>query len=390
MSRPRHLRAALLAGAIALCAMPAHAQLSSAPVVPVGRTLDGTLRRTDPTINERGRFQVFRLDANPGTRYSIVMRADDFDSYLSVARQVNGLTDYVASDDDGAGASNARLRWTPKVAGTYYLVAQSLKADGVGAFTVRLDTMPTVISMPPRPVTPGLAMNGDLTESDPMVDDSGPFFDLYRITARKGQRLQIEMKSQSLDSFVSIGRMNGDTLDVLETDDDNGGEKDARLRYTVKTDGTYIIRAQALDVNATGGYRITVSELEVRPAVIRPLASGVTIRGTLSCEDEEADDGSLYESYRITARAGESVTFVMRSTALDSFLVLGQMIDGEFTTIVADDDGAGGTNARIRHTFEQGGEFVIRANTVGAGKVGAYTIRVDRASASRPAPRSSR
>lgn len=388
MSRPRHLHAALLAGAVALAAMPVGAQLSSAPTLPLGRTLDGILGRADPAINERGRFQVFRLDAKPGTRYSIVMRADDFDSFLSVARLVNGLTDYVASDDDGAGNSNARLRWGPKDAGTYYLVAQSLKADGTGAFTVRLDTLPTVIITPPRALALGAPMTGELTETDPAVDETGSFFDLYRITARKGQRLTIEMKSNELDSFVSIGRMIGDSLDVLETDDDGGGEKNARLRYTVKEDGTYIIRAQALDVSATGPYRISVSERVVRPAVIVNLASGVAVSGGISTEDAEADDGTLFDSYRITARAGESVTITMRSTAVDSYLSLGQMIDGEFTKIAEDDDGAGGTNARIQHTFEQAGDYLIRASTVASGSTGAYTIRIDRAAGARPARRS--
>jgi len=388
MSRPRHLHAALLAGAVALGAIPVRAQLSSAPVLPLGRTLDGTLVRTDPTINERGRFQVFRLDARPGTRYSIVMRADDFDSFLSVARLVNGLTDYVASDDDGAGNSNARLRWTPKDTDTYYLVAQSLKADGTGAFTVRLDTLPTVIITPPRALALGAPMPGELTETDPAVDETGSFFDLYRITARKGQRLSIEMKSNELDSFVSIGRMIGDSLDVLETDDDGGGEKDARLRYTVKEDGTYIIRAHALDVGATGTYRISVSERVVRPAVIVTLTSGVAVSGSIVFEDEEADDGTLFDSYRITARAGESVTITMRSSAVDSYLTLGQVTDGEFTKTADDDDSAGGTNARIEHTFERAGEYLIRASAVGSGNTGAYTIRIDRAAAARPARRS--
>lgn len=354
----------------------------------MGRTIDGTLGRSDPAINERGRFQVFRLDVKPGTRYSIVMRADDFDSYLSVARQVNGLTDYVASDDDGAGGSNARLRWTPKDAGAYYLVAQSLKADGTGAFTVRVDTLPTVIITPPRTLALGATMTGELTDTDPAVDETGPYFDLYRITARKGQRLLIEMKSDGLDSFVSIGRMLGDSLDVLGSDDDGGGEKNARLRFTVKEDGTYIIRAQALDVNATGPYRISISELVVRPAVITNLASGIAVSGTLTFEDEEADDGKLFDSYRITARAGESVTITMRSTAMDSFLSLGQMTGGEFTKLEDDDDSAGGTNARIQHTFESAGEYLIRASTIDTGKTGAYTIRIDRAPAARPARRS--
>ena len=388
MSCLRHLTAAIVTGAISLFAPTAGAQLATAPALPLGQTVDGALTRTGPTLNDHGRFRVFRLDVKPGTRYSIVMRSDDLDSFLSVARQVDGLTDYLASDDDGASNSNARLRWTPKDAGPYYLVAQSLTADGAGNFTVRMDTLPTVIITPPRTLALGVPFTGELTETDPAVAGTGSYYDLYTITARKGQRLSIEMSAADIDAFVGIGRMIGDSLDILDTDDDGGGAKNARLRYTVKDDGTYIIRAQALDVSFTGSYRIAVSEMVVRPSVSMQLASGVPVSGTITENDEEADDGTLFDGYRITVRANETVTITMRSATLDSYLVLGELTDGTFTTIESDDDGAGGNNARIRYTFDRAGEYLIRANVVGTGKTGAYTIRVDRGTAARSPRRS--
>jgi len=380
MTAPRVLAIAFVS-AIALPAAPLAAQLATAPLLPLARTMDGTLSRSDATtLNEKGRFQVFRLDVKAGQRYSIVMRADDFDSYLSVARQVNGLTDYLASDDDGAGNSNARLRWTPKDPGTYYLVAQSLKADGVGPFTVRLDTMATTIITPPKAVAMGAVETGELTETDPALDEGkGAYYDLYTVTLRKGQRLVIEMSAPGdLDSYLAIGRMDGDTLAVDESDDDGGGDKNARLRFTPKVDGTYLIRAQALDANSTGAYTLKVTERVARTAVVMSLASNVLTNGDIGENDEEADDRSLFDAYRFTARAGEPVTITMSSTAVDSYLVLGRMVNGEWAQIAYDDDGAGGNNASVEYTFEDGGEYVVRANTVGAGKTGAYTIRLER------------
>ena len=386
MSPSRLIRTSLFASAAftctALIAAPLSAQLADAPALPIGRTMDGALARNDPTLNERGRFRIFRLDVKAGQRYAIVMRADDFDSFLSVARQVNGLTDYLASDDDGAGNSNARLKWTPKAAGTYYVVAQSLKDDGVGNFTVRLDTLPPVIITPPKAVTLGETYTGELTETDPAVDDKGSYYDLYRITARKGQRLIIEMKSGDLDSYVGIGTMDGDSVKVDETDDDGGGEKNSRLRYTVKEDGTYIIRAQALDANSTGSYTLKVSERIARPSTILNVTPNTPMTGEITDSDDEADDGTYFDLYRLTVRAGETVTMTMRSSALDSYVVLGQMVDGAWNQIAFDDDGGGGKTARLQHTFEVAGEYLIRANTVGSNSTGAYTLRVDRSGAS--------
>lgn len=357
----------------------AAAQLASAPLLPLGRTIDGTLTNADPTLNERGRFQVFRLDVTAGRRYSVVMRADVLDSYLSVARQVNGLTDYLASDDDGAGNSNARLRWTPRLTGTYYLIAQALAGDAVGAFTLRLDTMATTIVTPPRPVTLGASTTGELAETDPVLDDGkGAYYDLYRVQGRKGQRLLVEMSAGELDSFLGIGRMVGDSLHVEATDDDGGGDKDARLLHTLPEDGTYIIRAQALDVNATGAYTLKLSERPARTATVVALATALAVSGALRDSDPDADDGTFFDTYRITVRAGETVSITMRSSVVDSYLTLGRMMNDSFTSVATDDDSAGGNNAQIEHTFEEGGEYLIRAGAVGTGKTGAYTIRLDR------------
>jgi plastocyanin len=180
-----------------------------------------------------------------------------------------------------------------------------------------------------------------------------------------------------------------DTLAVDETDDDSGGEKNARLRFEAKEDGEYIIRAQALEANMTGTYTLKVSERVVRPPVIVNIAANTPVTGDISETDSEADDGSLYDLYRVTVRAGEKITITMRSSAVDSYLVLGQMTDGEWNQLAYDDDGAGGNHAKIEHTFDAAGEYLIRANTVGAGKTGSYTIRVDRAPSApaRPARR---
>jgi plastocyanin len=381
MSLNRILATAMIAAGTAAAASPASAQAINAAAMPLGQTLDGTLARTDPTLNEKGRFRIFRFDAKAGQRYKIVMRADDFDSYLSVARLVNGLTDYMASDDDGAGNSNARLRWTAKEAGTYYLIAQSLKEDGVGPFTVRLDTAPAVVIVPPKMVTLGETMNGELADTDPLVDGKGAYYDLYKINVRRGQRYQIEMTAADFDSFVGIGKMDGDSVKIDESDDDGAGERNARLRYTAKEDGEMIIRAQALDANGSGTYTVKVTERVVRASVPVAVVANTAMSGELTETDEEADDGTFFDLYKLTVRAGESVTITMRSTAVDSYVVLGNMQDGEWNQLATDDDGAGGRNARLEHTFDAAGEYLIRANTVGSDKLGRYTIRVDRTAA---------
>ena len=379
MMHTRLLSGALVAAAMLGTATTVSAQMVDAPVLPLGRTMDGTLARTDATINERGRFKVYRLDAKAGQRYSIVMRADDFDSYLSVGRIVNGLTDYMASDDDGAGNNNARLRFTPKAAGVYYVVAQALAEDGLGDFTIRMDTLPPKRIVPPIAIAMGAPTTGTLSDTDAEVDEKGPYYDLYKFTARSGQRYVIEMSSSEFDSYVGVGRMDGDSVKVEETDDDGGGGNNSRLRFTAKEDGEYYIRAQSMAANGTGEYTLKIAERVTAPATISPIAAGVLVSGELTESDQEADDGTPFDAYKFTVRAGEMVTITMRSTDIDAFLVLGKMDGDSFTSMETDDDGGGSRNSRIEHTFDEAGEYVIRANVVGSPAMGKYTVRVDRA-----------
>jgi len=66
----------------------------------------------------------------------------------------------------------------------------------------------------------------------------------------------------------------------------------------------------------------------------------------------------------------------MNSEAVDAFLHFGRMENGEWNSLGTDDDSGGGTNARLRATAPDDGDYVIRANSVKAGELGAYTLHL--------------
>ncbi len=105
-----------------------------------------------------------------------------------------------------------------------------------------------------------------------------------------------------------------------------------------------------------------------------PIRSGQTLRGELTASDPKADDDSHFDVFTYRGRRGENVTFTLRSTAFDAFLTLGHMAAGQFKQLESDDDGAGGTDARITVTLPADGEYSLRANTLSAGEMGAYTL----------------
>ncbi|MDB4950932.1 MAG: peptidase, partial [Gemmatimonadetes bacterium] len=107
---------------------------------------------------------------------------------------------------------------------------------------------------------------------------------------------------------------------------------------------------------------------------MRPLPSGAAAAGTLQDGDPRLEDGSLYDLYFFAAQAGQAVTVEMRSPAFDAYLSWGRMNGGKFEELGWDDNGAGGTDARLSVTAPAGGVYVVRANARRAGQTGPYTL----------------
>ena len=126
------------------------------------------------------------------------------------------------------------------------------------------------------------------------------------------------------------------------------------------------------------------------PAIAQQTISlGQTVRGRIEASDPALDDGSNYDIWNYRGRAGERIIVTLRSSDFDAYLAFGKLDDGECTgDCETDDDGAGGTDARITATLDAAGTYQIRANTVSEGETGSYTLEV-RAAAPAPPVRSS-
>jgi hypothetical protein len=110
------------------------------------------------------------------------------------------------------------------------------------------------------------------------------------------------------------------------------------------------------------------------------LLAGSTVTGALERGDPTASDGSYYDLWMVRASAGEVLTFTMRSSDFDAYLAIGETSGGEFKLLESDDDGAGGTDARLSFTVPRAGDYLIRANTLSAGETGSYRLSLESAS----------
>lgn len=141
---------------------------------------------------------------------------------------------------------------------------------------------------------------------------------------------------------------------------------------------------------ATAPARATVPA----PAVERPaapatatVAAGAALQSTELQPGREVSatlargglerSGRPYQAWTLRATAGQIIQIDMRSAAFDAYMVL-QDSAGRFVS--ADDNGGGGTNARIVHQVTAPGLYRVLARSFGES-LGAYTIRLGEPSA---------
>ena len=383
------------AAAWALLATPLLAQrrpaaaAAAAPVQPamirVGQTVNGTLAQADPRTTDKGRFRVYRFEGRQGQKLIATMRSGDFDAFLTVARMVGGITDAIASDDDrGGGEDNtdARVRFTVPETGTYLLVAQALSEEGVGAYTLTLAATPAATTATPRPITSGQTVSGRLEETDALLEDDDTWYDTYTFQGRRGQRFLIEMKSDSLDAFLNVGKMEGTEFSSIRVDDDGGDGTNSRLVITLPDDGQYVIRANEVG-NKTGPYTLSFTEREPGPttATPRPIEPNTDVTGTLSDEDPAGEDGSFYDYWTYQGRAGERVRITMSSDAFDTFVSIGTVDGSSYNELAGNDDGGesgDGTNSRLEFTLPNDGVYVIRAKALSGENEGEYRLKIEK------------
>lgn len=374
MTRNFVMAAACLA---TFAAAPAAAQHTP---IRVGQSVTGTLVQNDPTMSSRGRFKVYRFEARKGDRLVATLESRDFDPYLTLVRSVGGITEELESNDDSNGP-DSRIRFTVPADGGYLLVAQSLEEEGMGGFTLALRQPAAPTTAQTREIRLGQPVEGSLAETDAILDDDESYYDTYTLSAREGQRLLVEMKSDAFDTFLAFGRMENGEFSPISTNDDGGDGTNSALRVTVPAGGEFIVRANSLGAEATGAYTLTVTE---RPAPAaeanpQPITAGRDVQGRLEDTDPVMEDDSFYDYYTYRGRAGERLTITMESDDFDAFLAFGRLEGTTFEEIATNDDGPNGTGSQIEVTLPSDGTYVIRANSLSGGSTGAYTLRVNTA-----------
>jgi hypothetical protein len=246
---------------------------------------------------------AYVFDGSAGESIVATMRAS-YDSYLML---IGPTGEVVAEDDDGAGGTDARIRFTLPNSGEYRLLATAFDDNTRGAYSVNI-----VVGGSPEATTATPLRAGELTRGELTRSDAGVSTPRYSFAARAGQLIDARLSSSSFDALLSLA---GPTGDVLGSDDDSGGGTNARVRVVAPADGTYTLTASSFD-EKQGEYVVSVDLQTPAPVAARRVRLGQPQNGKFETTDARLVAGdAVVDVYTFEGRAGQRIRATVDSHA---------------------------------------------------------------------------
>lgn len=251
-------------------ANPAPRAESDTSIAP-GMRVNGDLARGDGQLSTGEFADHFTLEGRAGQRIELRLESGDFDPFV----QINGPGNFVeANDDDPAGGHNSRLGATLPADGQYSVMVTSYAANEVGSYTLRVGDTANSDAMrtPESPRTPaarpaaagaavlaiGESSAGQLARGDETLGETGEFVDTYRFTARRGERVAIDITSSDFDTYAILQPPQGDQID----NDDGPNGTNARIDQVLPADGEYRLLVTSFRPGETGQYQLSIMPSE--------------------------------------------------------------------------------------------------------------------------------
>lgn len=232
-------------------------------------------------------------------------------------------------------------------------------------------------------VRAGQTVNGTLSASDATIS-SGEYIDRYTVSGRAGETLTIRVESGAIDPYLLMRGPDGFSED---NDDVSEADRSSELVVTLPSSGSYTIGVTSYSAGETGAYRLSIrngSFATARATGGTAIVAGRPVNGQLARGDTTLPSGEFIDYYTLQGQAGESYEIGMRSSAIDSYLLVRG--PGDLSEDNDDDERGATRDSHVRVTLPESGELRIGATSYASGESGAYTLTVSRAGRGTPPP----
>ena len=225
-------------------------------LLPVGSAVAGALTEDDDSDASGSRMQAWKLVAQEGQELMVSASSGNFDAEVYVIGPDGTL---LASDDDSGGRLDALAFIEIPNDGEYRVVVKSHSPDGVGAFELRVDDVPSRLDsvdvIPSGTLVVGTALEAELQAagSGPAIADQG-----WTLERCGGQTLVIELSSDDFDPMIRV--VGADLAQPLENDD-YGDSLNSRVELQCQENASYTVVVSSVLGGEGGRYRLTATPL---------------------------------------------------------------------------------------------------------------------------------
>jgi hypothetical protein len=284
--------------------------------------------------------------------------------------QVNGTQQLTTTARDASGnvLTGRSVTWStanPAVATVSTNGLVTAVAPGSVAISARIDNATASASINvAAAATCGVPnLSGTITVSGVMP----PSGCNYTYISNNAKVLLAEVSSTLFNPYLLFGPISGVTWGYNVT---NSGTLSIELMIPGN------VQMQAGGTNAgSGAFSLRITEIETdvsncnrTKAAIKGASWSRNI-ATTDCLDQVF----YYDAVNIRLAAGETITIDMTSNAFDAYL---ELYNSSGQRVAANNDGGGGTNARISFTAGAAERFTVWASTFRSGATGAYTLSI--------------
>ena len=285
-------------------------------------------------------------------------------------------------DQDGQPINSAPVTWRSDNNAVVTVSASGLvRAEGTGTTQVHATSGTAVAAVTASVCIPaGTIMYEEvrfenLAAADCHLGD-GSYADFWTlsITAADAGSIQIDMLGATFDTYMALVGPQGA---ILAEEDDHATsigagfyDTSARIEQTLAA-GSYTIVATSYEPATTGPYQLSVG-----PGLLCAEDAAIAIPSTTAQALAAGDctyDQYTADMYVVRVPSTSFVTFTLTSTAFDAYLTL---FDPSGNIIQFDDNGAGGTNARISRSLTAAW-YVVEVSSAVPLQAGSYTLVVN-------------
>lgn len=252
---------------------PVPAPARGTAALQAGSQVRGELARGDGARESGQLADSYILRGRRGEQLELRMSSTVIDPYL----EITGPGGFSAFNDDDVeqGTTDSRLIVSLPADGEYRVTASSYEQDETGAYqlavaaTETVDPEEGVSSAGAEGLSAGREQRGELAQGDETLR-SGEFVDRFRFRGRAGQRLRLEARSSTIDTYLILVSPTGEQED---NDDASQTDTNARLETELVEDGEYTVLVTSYRAGESGEYRLNLADAGSAPGP-RPRAPG--------------------------------------------------------------------------------------------------------------------